>query len=252
MKYLLCSLAVILLCAIFTQNLHADESKETVNPDKEAPVILVEAATAEDDENGENKTLVITVERDSDFNIKDYVDIQENSGEFRLISYGKYDITKNGSYKLKLIAIDKSGNSASKDLEINVVEPQPKYSVRRVSQETVQHSLAANGSSVGGDAYSIASGLVGMGGWCTDVANAFLASFYGDGSNCFDTYPVSASEAKPGDVIYYADGGLGMQHYAIYLGGDTALQGNFLGTTQIRGVYLNNASEPQFYRPNGH
>ena len=90
-----------------------------------------------------------------------------------------------------------------------------------------------------------------MGGYCTDVANTFLALYFGDGSNCFDTYDIDPANAQPGDVVFYSDGGTGYQHYAIYLGGEMSLQGNWLGTTVIRSVYIN-GSAPQFRRCSGH
>ena len=62
---------------------------------------------------------------------------------------------------------------------------------------------------------------------------------------------VSYADAQPGDVVFYSDGGTGYQHYAIYLGGEMSLQGNWLGTTVIRSVYIN-GSAPQFRRCSGH
>ena len=40
---------------------------------------------------------------------------------------------------------------------------------------------------------------------------------------------VSAGEAIPGDLIYYADGGMGMAHIAVYVGNGQAVHGGFFG-----------------------
>lgn len=40
---------------------------------------------------------------------------------------------------------------------------------------------------------------------------------------------VSASQAQPGDLIYYPDGGMGMAHIAVYIGGGKAVHGGWNG-----------------------
>ena len=42
---------------------------------------------------------------------------------------------------------------------------------------------------------------------------------------------VSQAEAQPGDLIYYADGGMGMAHIAVYVGNGTAVHGGWGGGT---------------------
>ena len=44
---------------------------------------------------------------------------------------------------------------------------------------------------------------------------------------------VSAAEAVPGDLIYYADGGMGLAHIAVYIGGGKAVHGGFNGNTTV-------------------
>ncbi|MDQ0733594.1 NlpC/P60 family protein [Arthrobacter agilis] len=44
---------------------------------------------------------------------------------------------------------------------------------------------------------------------------------------------VSAGEAVPGDLIYYADGGMGMAHIAVYIGGGQAVHGGFNGNSTV-------------------
>ena len=103
-----------------------------------------------------------------------------------------------------------------------------------------------------GDAMSIAQCFVGLSGWCTTIAQNFINAYLGSGYNIYDTYDISYSEAQPGDIIYYVNGGWGMQHYAVYLGNDTALQGNMSGgLAKIGSIYLTYGSEPIFKRLNG-
>ena len=94
--------------------------------------------------------------------------------------------------------------------------------------------------------WDIANYLVGTGGSCFYVAQLFIEIYMGPGHRIANAYQVF--DPVPGDVIYYVDGGIGYEHWAIYLGPDTALQGNYLGTTIIGPVYLRNATAPIFYR----
>ena len=44
---------------------------------------------------------------------------------------------------------------------------------------------------------------------------------------------VSAAQAVPGDLIYYADGGMGMAHIAVYVGNGQAIHGGFNGNSTV-------------------
>ncbi len=44
---------------------------------------------------------------------------------------------------------------------------------------------------------------------------------------------VSAGEAIPGDLIYYTDGGAGVAHIAVYIGGGQAVHGGFNGNQTV-------------------
>ena len=58
---------------------------------------------------------------------------------------------------------------------------------------------------------------------------------------------VSAAEAQPGDLIYYANGGSGMAHIAVYAGNGQAVHGGFNGNQTI--VFSANVgSGPVFIR----
>jgi cell wall-associated NlpC family hydrolase len=58
---------------------------------------------------------------------------------------------------------------------------------------------------------------------------------------------VSASEAQPGDLAYYANGGMGLAHIAVYVGNGQAVHGGWNGgTTALFSV--NVGSGPVFIR----
>ncbi|BCW73556.1 hypothetical protein NicSoilB8_46000 (plasmid) [Arthrobacter sp. NicSoilB8] len=46
-------------------------------------------------------------------------------------------------------------------------------------------------------------------------------------------HAVSAAEARPGDLTYYRNGGLGMAHIAVYVGNDVAVHGGWNGHTTV-------------------
>ncbi|WP_066286891.1 NlpC/P60 family protein [Arthrobacter sp. B6] len=60
---------------------------------------------------------------------------------------------------------------------------------------------------------------------------------------------VSAAEAQPGDLIYYADGGAGVAHVAVYAGNGQAVHGGYNGNQTV--VFSANVgSGPVFIRVN--
>ena len=60
-------------------------------------------------------------------------------------------------------------------------------------------------------------------------------------------HTVSAAEAQPGDLIYYADGGSGMAHIAVYAGNGQAVHGGYNGNQTV--VFSANVgSGPVFIR----
>ena len=47
------------------------------------------------------------------------------------------------------------------------------------------------------------------------------------------------SDPQPGDLIYYADGGMGMAHIAVYIGNGQAVHGGYNGNeTVVASAYL--------------
>lgn len=60
---------------------------------------------------------------------------------------------------------------------------------------------------------------------------------------------VSGAEAQPGDLIYYANGGAGVAHIAVYIGNGQAVHGGYNGNqTRIFTAYVPTGSAPVFIR----
>ena len=105
-------------------------------------------------------------------------------------------------------------------------------------------------SGIGATIASAALAQIGVAQDCTALASNSLAAA---GIN-FHDWPagylslgrtVSQGEAQPGDLIYYADGGMGMAHIAVYIGNGQAVHGGWGGgTTAIFSV--NVGSGPVF------
>lgn len=98
--------------------------------------------------------------------------------------------------------------------------------------------------------YDLAKKYVDKEGDCYAIVNAYLRDLYNDESFKFHRYQyeiVEKENATPGDVIFYQNGGLDTTHWAVYLGDNLALQGNYLGQAKIASIYLNNATSPIFY-----
>lgn len=83
-----------------------------------------------------------------------------------------------------------------------------------------------------------AQGQLGVTQDCTRLASNALAAaginFHGWPAGYLSLgRTVSAGEAIPGDLIYYADGGAGVAHIAVYIGGGKAVHGGFNGNQTV-------------------
>ena len=104
------------------------------------------------------------------------------------------------------------------------------------TQETTNSQVSS--SSKGAAIYQAALSQVGAIQACTMLVTNALKSV---GINYHD-WPagymslgtvVSASEAQPGDLIYYANGGMGLAHIAVYAGNGQAIHGGWLGNQTV-------------------
>ena len=61
-------------------------------------------------------------------------------------------------------------------------------------------------------------------------------------------YGYYTNDPQEGDLLYYNNGGRGVDHIAIYIGNGQAVHGNYEGKTVIASAYLSTAASPQFIR----
>lgn len=213
--------------------------------DHEAPVIKV----LEDD---------LRFFASDDINYLDYIEVSDNSNEFEINIINEEYSKLPGKRCVEIEAIDKEGNSAFANINVNIIDDEEweNFIVENTYNYKYRRSENSDFLKEKGhadyDAFNLALEFIGMRGGCNEVAQAFINAYFGEGYDVLlGTHAVTKEEARPGDIIYYTNGGEGLQHYAVYLGGTSALQGNINGTTVIGSVYMNNGSAPQFRRLNG-
>ncbi|MDR7233199.1 NlpC/P60 family protein [Agrococcus sp. BE272] len=104
-------------------------------------------------------------------------------------------------------------------------------------------SAAASAGASGSVIANAALAQVGVSQDCVQLVRKAIGAaglpYSGMGSlfNLGPTIPMS--QASPGDVIYYADGGVGRAHIAIYIGGGQAVHGGWSGyNTVVAGVNI--------------
>ena len=220
------------------------------------------------DDDGEHYRLIQPL--NAQINIPEYFSASDDFGNYQLSSFGKIDVTKEGDYELLVIATDDSLNATSAKLKIKIMskEDYQKEHDKRVKEKEEAERLAkqkdaaaktkARSTQVNSlsnipsnsSLSATANAMVGMPGDCFYMATVLMQKVYGPSVSLSNRYAISASEAQPGDIIFYANGGLGTTHWAVYLGGTTAFHGNWDGRAKIGSVYLSSGSAPQFYRVN--
>jgi peptidoglycan DL-endopeptidase CwlO len=128
----------------------------------------------------------------------------------------------------------------------------PKVTAKVSTASAPAAAPAASASGKGAAILSAAYAQLGVTQDCTMLVTNSLAAV---GIN-FHDWPagylslgrtVSAAEAQPGDLIYYADGGSGMAHVAVYAGNGQAVHGGYNGNQTV--VFSANVgSGPVFIR----
>lgn len=238
MKKILVSLFVALLLLIPSKS----ENTVSARQDNASPTV---------------KTQRIFTLEGKDFDLHDcFINRDELKGKALVIPADNSDIKEHGTHKLQFVILEDNKPMLFEEVEI-VTLSKEEYEdcisyidFDKGDTYTSNVNLAdLKGDGTTTSAYALAKEFIGMGGTCLDVAYAFTRAFLGERFINFDNYrEVTVFEAAPGDIIHYQNGGIGYEHWAIYLGGNLALQGNYNGTTSIGYVYLDGASEPEFRR----
>ena len=123
-------------------------------------------------------------------------------------------------------------------------------------EETVAPAPEQTASSLGDRISSSAQELVGVtdGLWCTQVvqqalANAGVSDAYQLWPDQYQgVYGYYTDSPLAGDLIYYNNGGRGVDHIAIYIGNGQAVHGNYNGKTVIADAYQSGMGNPQYIR----
>ena len=132
----------------------------------------------------------------------------------------------------------------------------PEQTPAPAPEETVTPAPEQTASSLGDRISSSAQELVGVtdGLWCTQVvqqalANAGVSDAYQLWPDQYQgVYGYYTDSPQAGDLIYYNNGGRGVDHIAVYIGNGQAVHGNYNGKTVIAGAYQNGMGNPQYIR----
>ncbi len=132
----------------------------------------------------------------------------------------------------------------------------PEQTPAPAPEETVTPAPEQTASSLGDRISSSAQGLVGVtdGLWCTQVvqqalANAGVSDAYQLWPDQYQgVYGYYTDSPQAGDLIYYNNGGRGVDHIAVYIGNGQAVHGNYNGKTVIANAYQNGMGNPQYIR----
>lgn len=118
------------------------------------------------------------------------------------------------------------------------VETEPVVAQAAVVAEAPAPDVPEASSGVAATIAAAAKAQLGVIQDCTRLASNALAAaginFHGWPAGYLSLgRTVSAAEAIPGDLIYYADGGMGAAHIAVYIGGGQAVHGGFNGNQTV-------------------
>lgn len=134
--------------------------------------------------------------------------------------------------------------------------PVPEQTPAPAPEETVTPAPEQTASSLGDRISSSAQELVGVtnGLWCTQVvqqalANAGVSDAYQLWPDQYQgVYGYYTDSPQAGDLIYYNNGGRGVDHIAVYIGNGQAVHGNYNGKTVIADAYQSGMGNPQYIR----
>lgn len=191
---------------------------------------------------------------DDEIDFLKYIRINEKDDSYVVEIKNEENARKAGKHFVEIVVTNESLNKTTVFLNVNIISKEEwtdyiaSTSNIYIRRNRLNDNLIEYKGLADYEAYKLAEEFIGMEGSCADVAQAYIDKYFGEGYNVFKTYNISMEEAEPGDIIFYEDAGNGEVHYAVYLGGFSALQGNVNGQALIGFVYLRNGSEPIFQR----
>ena len=132
------------------------------------------------------------------------------------------------------------------------VTPAPEQTETPAPEQTVTPAASTLGQRISAEAQKLVGVTDGL--WCTQVvqqalANAGVSDAYQLWPDQYQgVYGYYTDSPQAGDLLYYNNGGRGVDHIAIYIGNGQAVHGNYEGKTVIASAYLSTAASPQFIR----
>ena len=132
------------------------------------------------------------------------------------------------------------------------VTPAPEQAETPAPEQTVTPAASTLGQRISAEAQKLVGVTDGL--WCTQVVQQALAN--AGVSDAYQLWPDQyagqygyyTNDPQEGDLLYYNNGGRGVDHIAIYIGNGQAVHGNYEGKTVIASAYLSTAASPQFIR----
>ena len=139
---------------------------------------------------------------------------------------------------------------------VDTTTPAPEQTTTPAPEQTTTPAPEQTASSLGDRISSAAQELVGVtdGLWCTQVvqqalANAGVSDAYQLWPDQYQgVYGYYTDSPLAGDLIYYNNGGRGVDHIAIYIGNGQAIHGNYKGKTVQASAYQDGMGNPQYIR----
>ena len=132
------------------------------------------------------------------------------------------------------------------------VTPAPEQTETPAPEQTVTPAASTLGQRISAEAQKLVGVTDGL--WCTQVVQQALAN--AGVSDAYQLWPDQyagqygyyTNDPQEGDLLYYNNGGRGIDHIAIYIGNGMAVHGNYNGKTVIASAYVPGAANPQFIR----
>ena len=132
--------------------------------------------------------------------------------------------------------------------------PAPEQTETPAPEQTTTPTATTLGQRISAEAQKLVGVTDGL--WCTQVVQQALAN--AGVSDAYQLWPDQycaqygyyTDSPAEGDLIYYNNGGRGVDHIAIYIGNGQAVHGNYDGKTVIAGATSQYLASPQYIRVN--
>ena len=134
------------------------------------------------------------------------------------------------------------------------VTPAPEQTETPAPEQTTTPTATTLGQRISAEAQKLVGVTDGL--WCTQVVQQALAN--AGVSDAYQLWPDQycgqygyyTDSPAEGDLIYYNNGGRGVDHIAIYIGNGQAVHGNYDGKTVIASATSQYLASPQYIRVN--